>query len=523
MQKKQNFYIFILLIFCLFQNRIWAQDEEDSNSPQALIKHYSFECYQEEKGEHDNALKRVKRCQEIEDANKENMDKMPKSEKLVWDNNCGDGDWKRVKPFRPSIPESCTTLGELLMAEGKLDEAEKALNKSCGLFFSEAGYAKDKVKTLETMREYGCTTPAMETKYGLKGIPSCGPERILGCLRMGDLQIKKDDYDKAQIYYKQACDGGEPTACERMKNKKTGSDLLMYTAIILIGLSVFLFAKMVFQDESQFKAGEQLEDTVSKSDVAKHGAILQYSRPFFKRYISPVVSSMKYKRVLKEKYKRPLAAAGLTNLLSAEDFYSFKLFLIIGFPVVFMGIRAFLEETWPLSLIPVLGAIGFFYPNIWISGKKAQRQVDVINSMPFCVDMLALSVEAGLDFIAAMTKVVEKAKPSALTEEFQILIKEIKIGASRAEALRNMSWRIDLIQISSFCATLIAADSVGASIGPILKSLAVEIRQKKSSDIEKRGATAATKILFPMLFLITPAVLLIVAGPLVVEFISGPQ
>ncbi|HAZ12798.1 MAG: hypothetical protein A2X86_04170 [Bdellovibrionales bacterium GWA2_49_15] len=521
MKTKRNVLIFILLLFSMHKNVVLAQ--EDENGPQTLIKKYAFECYADEKAEQDKIQKVGKKCKELDETYKDKMDKMPEKDKLAWDNLCGDGEWLRVKPSRPAIPESCTTLGEQLMAVGSIDEAEKALTKACGFFFSEAAYAKDKVKALETLRRYGCTTPEMEKKYGLKGIPSCSPERILGCLRLGDVLIKKDEFDKAQIYYQRGCEGGEPTACERLKNKKAGSDLLMYAAVLLIGLSVFLFAKMVFQDESQFKAGEQLEDTVSKSDIAKHGAILKYSRPFFKRYISPVVSSMKYKRVLKEKYKRPLAAAGLTNLLSAEDFYSFKLFLIIGFPVVFMGIRTFLEETWPLSIMPILGSIGFFYPNIWINGKKAQRQVDVINAMPFCVDMLALSVEAGLDFIAAMTKVVEKAKPSALTEEFQILIKEIKIGASRAEALRNMSWRIDLIQISSFCATLIAADSVGASIGPILKSLAVEIRQKKSSDIEKRGATAATKILFPMLFLITPAVLLIVAGPLVVEFISGPQ
>ena len=142
-------------------------------------------------------------------------------------------------------------------------------------------------------------------------------------------------------------------------------------------------------------------------------------------------------------------------------------------------------------------------------------------NMPFCVDMLALSVEAGLDFVAAMAKVIEKAKKNALTEEFENVIKEIKIGSSRADALRNFAWRVDLIQISSFCATLIAADSVGASIGPILKSLAVEIRQKKSAEVEKAGATAATKILFPMMFLIIPSVLLIVFAPIVLEMISG--
>jgi tight adherence protein C len=120
-----------------------------------------------------------------------------------------------------------------------------------------------------------------------------------------------------------------------------------------------------------------------------------------------------------------------------------------------------------------------------------------------------------------MTKVVEKARPGPLTEEFEIMIKEIKVGASRAEALRNMAWRIDLIPISSFCATLIAADSVGASIGPILKALSEEIRQKKSAEVEKEGATAATKILFPMMAFIIPAVFLMVAAPIIVEFVAG--
>jgi tight adherence protein C len=230
---------------------------------------------------------------------------------------------------------------------------------------------------------------------------------------------------------------------------------------------------------------------------------------------------MKNKKNLKEKYRRVIAAAGLTNVLTPEDFFAFKLFLILGFPIVFFILKSFLDADWSLMLIPVLALVGFFYPDIWIKGKVEQRQREVIMNMPFCVDMLALSVEAGLDFVAAMAKVIEKAKKNALTEEFENVIKEIKIGSSRADALRNFAWRVDLIQISSFCATLIAADSVGASIGPILKSLAVEIRQKKSAEVEKAGATAATKILFPMMFLIIPSVLLIVFAPIVLEMISG--
>jgi tight adherence protein C len=179
-----------------------------------------------------------------------------------------------------------------------------------------------------------------------------------------------------------------------------------------------------------------------------------------------------------------------------------------------------MEADWPLTAIPVVSVIGYFYPDLWISGKIELRQKEILMNMPFAVDMLALSVEAGLDFIAAMSKVTEKAKPSALVDEFNTIIKEIKIGANRAEALRNMAWRVDMVNVTSFTATLIAADSVGASIGPILKTLSKEIRQKKSSEIEKKGATAATKILFPMLFLIVPAVFIIVAAPIIIELMT---
>jgi tight adherence protein C len=144
-----------------------------------------------------------------------------------------------------------------------------------------------------------------------------------------------------------------------------------------------------------------------------------------------------------------------------------------------------------------------------------------MENMPFVVDMLALSVEAGLDFVAAMQKVIEKAPPSALVDEFETLIKETKVGASRAEALRGLSWRIDTLPISSFCATLIAADSVGANIGPILKTLAQELREKRSSMIEQKGAQAATKILIPMIFFVLPAVLIIIAAPIALQLMGG--
>lgn len=307
-------------------------------------------------------------------------------------------------------------------------------------------------------------------------------------------------------------------------NKFEGSELIYVASFFLIGLAVFLIAMTIFKEEDQYKAQSTLEEAEEDNSTNKKAAndfVIKYSKPFFKRYFSPVVKGMKNKKKIREKYKRTLASAGLSKELDPEDFFAFKLFLIIGFPVVFLFVRWFLEETWPLSYVPIVSIIGFMYPDIWINGRIKKRKTEIMEKMPFIVDMLALSVEAGLDFMAAMQKVIEKAPPSALVEEFEILIKETKVGASRADGLRQLSWRIDLLPVSSFCATLIAADSVGASIGPILKTLAGELRQKKSAEVEKIASTAATKILFPTMFFIIPSVFIMIAAPLVLDYIGG--
>lgn len=300
------------------------------------------------------------------------------------------------------------------------------------------------------------------------------------------------------------------------------NSLLYWAALILIGLSAYVIASNFMDEEEKFKATENLaeaeNDEVIKKDL---GIIVKYSKPFFKRYFSPIVQNMKGKKKIRDKYRRKLATAGLTKDISPEDFYAMKLFLIIGFPLLFFGLRYFLEETWPLSLVPVLSFVGFYYPEIWINGRIEKRKEEILMGMPFIVDMLALSVEAGLDFVAAMQKVIEKAPPSALVEEFEQMIREIRIGSSRAEGLRQLAWRTDVLAVSSFTATLIAADSVGASIGPILKTLSGELRQKRSSDAEKKGATAATKILLPMMAFVLPSVLLVIMAPVMMQFISG--
>ncbi|TDJ08721.1 MAG: type II secretion system F family protein [Deltaproteobacteria bacterium] len=429
---------------------------------------------------------------------------------------------KTFQECRDGEQRKCYEVGEYYEKKGAYKKSISIFKKACSRFNPKGiDKACEKLKYGEKEVFDISGFSGAKRSRSFKYIRECRRKAYAGCFNLGLLYEESAKEQMAKSLIQRACKGGVESACYKLRGDQS-SQIIFWASIFLIGLVCFIVANAVLSKEEAFKATEIIgEENAGEIDYKKFGSILSYSRPFFVRYFSPIVAGLKGKKKLRERYKRPLARAGLTEALTPEDFFAFKLFLIIAFPIVFIGIRQFLDETWPLTLIPVLAGVGFIYPNIWANGLGDARQKEIIMSMPFAVDMLALSVEAGLDFIAAMAKVTEKARPSALVDEFNLIQKEIKIGATRAEALRKMAWRVDMIPITSFTATLIAADSVGANIGPILKNLSVEIRQKKSAEAEKQGATAATKILFPMLFLIVPAVFIVVAAPIALELIIG--
>lgn len=297
-------------------------------------------------------------------------------------------------------------------------------------------------------------------------------------------------------------------------------DILYYAPALLIFIAIFIIVRVFMEEQDKFKTQEALEEAENTSKVNNQPFFIKVTRPFYKRYFLPMTqgrNKIKYRNA----YRQKLANAGLSKEMTPEEFMALKFFMILGGPFAFLAVRFIMETTWPLSITPVMGLVGYVYPDIWISGLIKKRAEDILRAMPFIIDMLALSVEAGLDFMAAIQRVIEKAPPSPLVEEFETLIKETKIGSSRAEGLRQLGYRINIIEINSFCATLIAADSVGASIGPILKLLSGELRVKRSSRAEQLGATAATKILIPMIFFILPAVLVAIFAPMVLKMMMG--
>lgn len=285
-------------------------------------------------------------------------------------------------------------------------------------------------------------------------------------------------------------------------------------AYVALALAVYFMVRTVFSDEERRSAGRALGNYREQSADAGN-IILRYSRPFFSRYLVPIVEDMKVDDTRKV-LKRKLAMAGLTDVLTPDELYSFKLFLIIGFPLIMGFVKFAWEVDVPAYAFPIAMVVGYFYPDkMWLSSVITKRQAEILNAMPFVVDLLALSTEAGLDFMGAIGKVTEKAKPSPLIQEMQTLLKEIKVGSSRAEAMRNFSWRINTQEINSFIAVLISADEMGASIGKILRQQSEQIRHQRFIRAEKAGAKATQAILLPMVLFIVPAIFILIFGPFI--------
>jgi tight adherence protein C len=209
----------------------------------------------------------------------------------------------------------------------------------------------------------------------------------------------------------------------------------------------------------------------------------------------------------------------LSEELTPDEFIAFKAFMIVFFPIVGGVLKAGDFLDLPTYVILGSGIAGWFYPDYWMSRRIQQRRKDILKAMPFIVDLLALSTEAGLDFVGAIGKVVEKAVSSPLVDEFAQYLKEIKVGSSRAEALREMSVRIDMTEFNSFAAILISADQMGASIGKILRQQSEQIRGERMVRAEKAGAAAAQKLMLPILLFIVPAVFLMIFGPYLLSFL----
>jgi len=213
---------------------------------------------------------------------------------------------------------------------------------------------------------------------------------------------------------------------------------------------------------------------------------------------------------------RRLMASGLSMRISPTGFLALKaLFALIG---VFAG--SILGATRvPVGLLLgalMAGAIGFLGPDYALTLKARGRKEKIRADLPDALDLLAVSVEAGLGFDASLAKLREHMD-GPLAEEFGLTLSEMRIGESRGEALKRMSDRVDAPELSAFTRAIIQADQLGTSLGRILRVQAADARLRRQAAAEEKAMKAPIKMLFPTVLFIFPAMFLVILGPAILN------
>jgi tight adherence protein C len=167
-----------------------------------------------------------------------------------------------------------------------------------------------------------------------------------------------------------------------------------------------------------------------------------------------------------------------------------------------------------LILFPIV--LGFFGPDAWLSRKVEERRAAMQRSLPDVLDLLVISVEAGLGFDSALARVVSTV-PGALTEEFFRMLQETRVGVSRRDAMRHLMERSDLDELRSFLLAMMQAEAFGVAIARVLRVQADEMRVKRRQRAQEKAFAAPVKIVFPLVFCIFPALFIVLLGPAAIQ------
>lgn len=295
------------------------------------------------------------------------------------------------------------------------------------------------------------------------------------------------------------------------------AEFLLFGALILAGVSMYLFMSVIFganndKDLLAWASGDDRpkpkSQVIAKSIPLVHQFTLKYALKF---------KDPSYRK----KVEKILLTAGMSREITVDEFIGLRLLYGFMFPLFLLMMNFALEMELPMAMFVILPPLGYSLPDIHANGVRNARVVSVRGDLPFFIDLLALSTEAGLDFIGAIQRIVDKAGGSILAEELSIVLQDIKLGSSRIDSMRRLALRLDMSEITSFVAVLADADATGASINQVLKDQSVQMRLERFVRAEKAGARASQLILLPIVLFILPAVFIMVFGPVALQFESG--
>jgi len=303
----------------------------------------------------------------------------------------------------------------------------------------------------------------------------------------------------------------------------------MPTTVLVIaaiaGLAVLFITWGLAGRQSRDVVQQRLEQLVTQPTSLEE---LELQQPLAERVLRPIVQRLS--RIANRgdtggviaRADAKLEKAGYPGGLRGADWMGVKLLstIVLGIGV---GLLMLLVGRVQLALLfGIAGAgLGYMVPEFWLGSRARKRSWSMVLQLPDALDLLTISVEAGLGFDAALAKVVEKME-GPLVNEFRQALAEIRMGRTRRDALRDVVARADAQPISNFIGAIVQAEQLGVPIAKVLQIQSQQLRIERRQRAEEMAAKAPVKMLFPMVGCIFPTIFIVILGPAIISVMSGP-
>lgn len=215
-----------------------------------------------------------------------------------------------------------------------------------------------------------------------------------------------------------------------------------------------------------------------------------------------------------------LQKTGAQYVLTAEDFLALCITLAVLFPLLAILPMLSGESGMLWSIVLLMMGMGAALPVMWISDTHKRRDRDIIRNLPVFLEYLTMCVDAGLNFLGALQQAVDKGPDGAMKNEFRIVLRDIRSGLPRAEALSRMEQRVNLKDLTTFVRSVIQAEKMGSSLRQTLQIQAQQRLEERFQRAEKTAMQAPVKLIIPLIMFIFPLTFVILLFPIVVKFMA---
>ncbi len=303
--------------------------------------------------------------------------------------------------------------------------------------------------------------------------------------------------------------------------------IVIFAVVLLAVALIYVGQRMPKQDEDPLS--QRLAEFSQRGEAVSLDEI-ELSQPFTERVIYPILRQLGEaaakntpQNALQET-TRKIELAGKAGFIDAPMFLASRFVAagVLGVLIYAIADFSIFDQTTARSFLYgiIAAALGFFFPQLWLSEQIKKRQLEIRKAMPDALDLLTICVEAGLGFDAAMSNVAQKWD-NELSMAFARAIREIQLGKVRREALKTMSDRIDLAEMTSFVAAIIQSEQLGVSMAKVLRIQADQMRMRRRQYAEELAHQAPVKMLIPMIVFIFPSIFIVLMTPAVLRIMES--